>query len=466
MTPAFNWDLAFAGTEAPTGALFARAEVEAMAASVEAAARDLERARGQGPLAFLDLPYAYNSGSTVFGNTFANTLAVIRESAAAIRAARGQFLHLGIGGSALGAITLLDALGRTKAMNYDCPAEIHVPDNIDPDWIGRILAGLDYGRTFANVVSKSGDTVETIATFAVLWERLVRESGLPPEQLRKRIFVTTRPDRGALAELAAREGFTLLPLPDEIHGRFSVLSPMGLLTAAVAGIDIGQLLEGARRADQDTARASFPENPMCRFAALHALSLRKGLSILVLLPYSNRLKTLADWYSQLVAESLGKDGQGLTPVKALGATDQHSQLQLYNDGPKNKLIVFFSVGRHEEVIQIPPSIASNPAYAHLAGKTLNDLLRAEREATEVSLHLHGAPSCRFELPEVNAFHMGYLLVVLEKTVCLLGRLLGVNAFDQPGVEESKRYAHAMLGKQGEEPERLRAAVAQLLKRPA
>ena len=446
------------------GALFSKTDIESVANTVTEEARRLEKAHGQGPLAFLELPNAYKAeyGPTAFGDTFQNTLPTIREATSRIHNARGQFLHLGIGGSALGAITLIDALGKTKAMGYESPAEIYVPDNVDPDWIAQIMHRLDFSRVFLHVISKSGGTTETIALFALLWDKMQKASGLSASELRTRVFVTTNPAGGPLADLANSEGFTLLPLPDAIHGRFSVLSPMGLFTSAVAGVDIDQLLEGARAADRETAESPFWENPAQQLAALHYLgATSKGLPILVLLPYSNRLRTVADWYSQLVAESLGKNGQGVTPVKALGVTDQHSQLQLYNDGPKNKLILFFSIGQHADELRIPESIANNSSYAYLADKTLNELLRAELEATEVSLHLHGVPSCRFELSELNAFTVGYLLTVLEKTVCILGGLFGINAFDQPGVEESKEYARAMLGKQGDRYDTLRQRVAEL-----
>lgn len=461
----FNMRLALEDGE-PRGVLFDRQEIAAVAGRVTEEAKRIEEARIEGgPLSFLELPYAYapEPGPTIFGDTFFKTLATIRAAADRIRDARGSFLHLGIGGSALGAITLVDALGATKEMGYDCPAKIHVPDNVDPDWIGSIIHQLDFTRTYLNVVSKSGGTVETIAVFALLWERMRSESGLSPEELRERIFITTNPEGGALAELAHAQGFTVLPLPEAVHGRFSVFSPMGLFAALVAGIDVDGLLQGARAADRDTAERPFWDNPARRFAALHYLGqTRQGISNLILLPYSNRLRTIADWYSQLVAESLGKEGQGMTPVKALGVTDQHSQLQLYNDGPKDKLVVFFSLAEHEEKLRIPGLIASSPAYAYLGNRSLNELLKAERQATEVSLHLHGVPSCRFELDELSPSSVGYLLTVLEKTVCILGRLFGVNAFDQPGVEESKEYARAMLGKKDDERyDRLRETVARL-----
>jgi glucose-6-phosphate isomerase len=447
---------------APRGALFSRGEIDAVAEEVSAAAARVEAARGPGPLGFLELPYAYGEehGATIFGDLFWGTLPRIEEAARRIRQDAATFFHLGIGGSALGAMTLVNALGpEATGEPGGAGGEIHVLDNVDPDWIGPVLCRADLTNTYANVVSKSGGTVETIATFAVLLERMRREAKLPEDVLKRRIFVTTNPEKGALLELARKEGFQVLPLPDVVHGRFSVFSPMGLFAAAVAGVDVAGLLAGARRADEVTAREPFRRNMAWKLAALHYLGLRKkGIKVLVLLPYSNRLRLLADWYSQLVAESLGKDGQGLTPVKALGVTDQHSQLQLYNDGPKDKLVVFFSVAEHREALPIPDAWAEGSDYSYLKGHSLADLLRVEREATEVSLHAHGVPSCRFGLPRIDAFNVGFLLGVLSKTVCILGELLGVDAFDQPGVEESKEYARAMLGKAGKGYEELRENV--------
>lgn len=451
------------GDGEPRGALFSRGEIESVAEEVSAAAARVEAARGRGPLGFLELPYAYaeEHGATIFGDLFWGTLPRIEEVARRIRREEATFFHLGIGGSALGAMTLVNALGPEAAGEPGAAgAKIHILDNVDPDWVGQVLRRTDLANTYANVVSKSGGTVETIATFAVLLERMRREAKLPEDVLKRRIFVTTNPEKGALLELARDEGFQVLPLPDVVHGRFSVFSPMGLFTAAVAGVDVEGLLAGARRADEVTAREPFRRNMAQKLAALHCLGLkRKGIKILVLMPYSNRLRLLADWYSQLVAESLGKDGQGLTPVKALGVTDQHSQLQLYNDGPKDKLVVFFSVDEHEEVLAIPDPGARGSDYSYLEGHSLADLLTVERQATEVSLHAHGVPSCRFGLPRIDAFNVGFLLSVLSKTVCILGELLEVDAFDQPGVEESKEYARAMLGKAGRRYDELREKVS-------
>lgn len=462
--PAITVDMALATHDgAARGALFDPAVLASLGLEAATSAAAIERTRGSGPMAFLELPWAYSAseGPTVFGTTLHGTLELVDKIASEILSSDGQFVHVGIGGSALGAMVLVNALAPRAIVGRD--RRIYVTDNIDPDGMNDILAELDSRRLYANVVSKSGGTVESIAVFSVLWRMLQTQSGLPADKLRGRVFVTTNPVAGALAEVAHSEGFCLLPLPDAVHGRFSVFSLMGLLTAAVAGVDVRTLLAGARAADWDTRSSDPVTNPVLQLAALHVAALRSGVvSNLVLLPYSDRLRLIGDWYSQLVAESLGKDGQGLTPVKALGVTDQHSQLQLYNDGPKDKLVTLFSIREHQASVQIPPSISETESYSYLAGKSFAELLDAERRGTEVSLYRHGVPSCRIELQRLDAYTLGYLLTVLEKCVCVIGRMAGVDAFNQPGVEESKDYARALLGHSGSNYEALRQDAGELV----
>lgn len=269
----------------------------------------------------------------------------------------------------------------------------------------------------------------------------------------------TNPEKGPLAELCKEEEFTLIPIPNSVHGRFSVLSPGGLLTAAVSGIDIDELLNGARVMDELTEESDFWQNPMLLYSAFHYIAnTRKNLDTLILLPYSHKLRTIADWYSQMVAESLGKHGKGMTPVKALGATDQHSQLQLYNEGPKNKLVMFFSVEKYRRLIKIPNEFPSRKDYQYLWGNSLNDLLDSEQKATAISLYNHGVPNFTLRMPEITPFYMGQLFMLLEKVIPILGKLYDVNAFDQPGVEESKEYARAKMGKQGKKYEEKRKEI--------
>lgn len=440
--------------------LLSDAELDRIRPNIDALAEQIELRRHQPTLSWLSLPYAYHPGlgPTQFGSQLEATFGVIKRSAEAIRQQASDYVHLGIGGSALGSVVLRDALGDGLDPDQQSPpCRLHLVDNVDPELIARLVRKVDWANAYLNVVSKSGETVEPMATFFILYEQLKRH--VPEDALRQRVFVTTRPDKGPLRELCVHHGFTLLPLPQSVHGRFSVLSPAGLLTAAVCGIDLEALLDGAREMDRLTRQAAFGDNPMKLLAALHYLfNTERALHTLVLMPYAHGLRTIADWYSQLVAESLGKDGRGMTPVKALGATDQHSQLQLYNDGPKDKFVVFFAADRFRVTTPMPASLPTAEEYAYLWGRSLNELLAAEQEGTAVSLRNHGVPNCTILLSDISARTVGALFMLLQKVVCLLGELYQVNAFDQPAVEESKELARAMMGCSGPEYDQLRATV--------
>lgn len=412
-------------------------------------------------LSFLYLPTAYHPefGETLFGDTLWKAKELIDEKAKVIREQFSDYIQMAIGGSALGGIALYNSLGRKAIPNREKNrCNIHIPNNIDPDWIADIVDSIETGKTFFNVISKSGGTVETLATFFVFFNELKKV--IPENKLKEHISIMTNPEKGPLADLSKEEGFTLIPIPDSVHGRFSVLSPGGLLTAAVAGIDIDELLEGARVMNELTDEADFWENPMMLYAAIHYLcNTQKDIDQLILIPYSQGLRTISDWYSQMVAESLGKKGKGITPIKALGATDQHSQLQLYNEGPKNKLVTFFSVDTFKREVRIPEEFPECKEYKYLWGHSINELLDSEMRGTAISLYNNGVPNCAVRLPKVTPFYMGQLFMFLEKVIPILGKLYDVNAFDQPGVEESKEYARALLGKEGENYDKIRKEVA-------
>ena len=403
-------------------------------------------------LHFLSLPNAYDKrySKTVFGNVLIDAKSQIDSRTKQIRNNFSDYVQIAIGGSALGSIALVDALGEG-------PVNVHLPDNIDPEWIASILDKIDPQRTILNIISKSGGTVETLSTFFIFYEELKKK--VDKNTLKERITIMTNPERGPLYMLAKAEGFQLIPIPNSVHGRFSVLSPGGLLTAAVAGINIDELLDGARKMDEITTHSDFWKNPVLIYAAIHyLLNTRKSIDTLVLMPYSNSIKAIADWYSQLVAESLGKKGMGVTPVKAVGATDQHSQLQLYNDGPKNKFITFFSVEKFRSHFQIPEAFPSTQDFQYLSGHSINELFHSEERATAYSVYKNMVPNCTIKIPEVSAYYMGQLFMFLEKVIPVLGNLYNVNAFDQPGVEESKEYARALLGKEGEAYEKKRREI--------
>jgi len=445
--------------------LFSLEEIGAIRADIEQAHRELKEERlTKDELSFLALPYAYHQAYThtpknVFADTLWEDKEKIEQKAGLIRRNCSDYVQIAIGGSALGAIALTSALGHglDPCEQQSC-YKIHMPDNVDPEWIDRILRSIQVEKSFFAVISNSGQTVETLANFFIFYNAL--KTKVAAEQLKERVVVMTNPASGALAGLCKGEGFTLIRIPASVCGRFSVLSPAGLFTAAVSGVVIDELLEGARVMDELTDELAFWDNPMLIYASIHYLAnVQKNIDTLVLMPYSQGLRTIADWYSQLVAESLGKDGKGITPVKALGATDQHSQLQLYNQGPKNKLVTFFCVDKHRRFVEIPSEFASCEDFRYLWGHSLNQLLDSEQKATAISLFNNGVPNCSLRIPKVSSFYLGQLLILLEKVVCVLGKLYKVNAFNQPGVEESKEYARAMLGKKGGIYEKKRSELA-------
>jgi glucose-6-phosphate isomerase len=253
-----------------------------------------------------------------------------------------------------------------------------------------------------------------------------------------------------------RHGIKTFYVPDGVGGRFSELSPVGLLAAAVCGIDIKELLAGAAYMDELCSRSDIQANPAYMSAVLQVIAMRKGCNISVMMPYADSLKYIADWYAQLWAESLGKrydrSGReiysGQTPVKALGVTAQHSQVQLYTEGPFDKVITFLGVENYRSEYRIPNGYEDIPDIAFLGGHTLNELINAERFATEYAIEKSGHLSYSITLPQVNAFTIGELLYLFEMQTAFAGELLSLNAVDQSGVEEGKNATYALLGKPG------------------
>jgi glucose-6-phosphate isomerase len=372
---------------------------------------------------------------------------------------------LGIGGSALGTTALREALsppawnelGRDERHGHP---RLYVLDNIDPTTIAPLLERLDTRRTLFNVISKSGTTAETMAQFLIIRERLLDACG--PDGSRRNLVFTTDPEHGFLRHLADVEGVEAFPIPPNVGGRFSVLSPVGLLPAALVGIDIADLLAGAR-AMADRCRApELEHNPAGIFATLQFLAdTELHAAGQVLMPYSDRLAATADWFRQLWAESLGKrldlEGHevfhGPTPIKALGATDQHSQTQLYMEGPFDKTITFLSVRELPVDLAIPPLYQDDPAAAYLGGHTLGELLRAERLATAEALARAGRMNMTIELPALNPHSLGELLMLFQIATIYAGALYRIDPLDQPGVELGKQLTYALMGRPGFEAPR-------------
>jgi len=381
----------------------------------------------------------------------------VKDLAAHLRDGCENLVVLGIGGSALGNIALQTAL-NPYLYNLDDRQRkgprLFVLDNVDPvqfasflDWIGDKL-----GKTVFNVISKSGRTSETAAQLLIVRQMLLDRLG--PKGFKDRTVATTDAKEGTLRAIVNESGLRSLEVPEGVGGRFSVLSAVGLFSAAMCGIDIDGLLAGARDMDAKVGSEDFFKNPAAVNAAIHCHYYQRGKTISVMMPYSYALKDLSDWYRQLWAESLGKakDLQGHdvyvgpTPIKALGTTDQHSQVQLYREGPNNKLYTFLEVKSFDRDVQIGPTLDSAPDLGFLAGRTLGELLNAEKKATEYALLVNQRPCLAVVFDRVNAYTVGQFITLFEVTTSLAGALFNINTYDQPAVELVKDATFALMGK--------------------
>ena len=355
---------------------------------------------------------------------------------AAIRAAvapfddPGAIVTVGIGGSALGAATIERALGSRS----DAPA--YFLDNVDPADVTDLLSTLPLQETVVNVVSRSGTTAETLANFLIVRDAMA-DRGV---NWTERTLVTTG-DSGNLRDLAERHDLPTLLVPEGVPGRFSALSTVGLAVAALQGRDLEALLAGAS-AEADRLAGSLFESPAYAYGAVSYALGQRGAGTNVMMPYAEGLDSFAEWFAQLWAESLGKDGLGQTPVRALGATDQHSQLQLYRAGPQDKLVTLVRP-RERPDRSIPETELSG--LSSLGDSSLGELLAAEFEATEASLAAAELPNVRLEIDRLDAAGVGELLYGMEAACVLHGELASVSTFTQPAVEWGKRAARGLLG---------------------
>lgn len=414
-----------------------------------AAHRAVATLHADGALGFLDLPTdrALHAQTTDF---------VQRMRQRRAGDALSDVVVLGIGGSALGPIALRTALRPPQWNLLDDATRggnprLHVLDNVDPANITSLLDRLDLRRSQFVVISKSGGTAETMAQYLVVRGRLSQVLG--DAAARERLVFVTDPQQGALRHIANAEKIAALDIPPNVGGRFSVLTPVGMLPAALIGIDTAQLLQGAERMRVRCDAATLTENIAGAFAALqYVADSRHHRPIQVLMPYSDSLRDLADWFVQLWAESLGKHrvpgdaGVGPTPLGALGATDQHSKVQLFMEGPGDKTVTFIGVEKGAEEVEIPTLHGDVPELAYLGGHRLGELLDIERRATAGALALRGRPNMTFTMERVDPGHVGELMMLLEIATAYAGQFYGVDAYDQPGVELGKQFTYAMLGR--------------------
>ena len=400
-----------------------RAAFETTLADAARALDGLRRNRDEGSLPLLALPARTDD------------LRAIAEVAERFRKSFDDVLVLGTGGSSLGGRTLA-ALGGGDGPN------LHFIENVDPDGIEVVLAGADPAKTGVIAISKSGSTLETMAQALVVLDWL---EGKPAD----RMIAISDPGDSPLGRLAAKHDIPVIDHDPGIGGRYAALSVVGGLPAAIAGVDVALLRQGAAEALEATLGAAVPgDSPPAVGAALSvALARHAGATITVIMPYIDRLADFALWHRQLWAESLGKSGEGTTPVPAMGAVDQHSQLQLYLDGPKDKMFTLVTGPSAGAGRRIDPALAGDPELAYLGGHALGDLLDAMAEATAETMARNGRPVRRITLDAVDERGLGALMMHFMLETILAADLLGVNPFDQPAVDAGKALARARLAAQ-------------------
>ena len=407
--------------------------------------------RGKGMMGWTELPYNQDE-----------IVSDILKTASDIRKKFDNFVVLGIGGSALGPTAVFQALCHLRHNELSKRArkapKLYVEDNVDPERMASLLGVIDLKKTMFNVVTKSGATSETMSQYLIIMNLLKEKFG---KNAADHIIATTSGNKGNLIKIAKAEGLKTFFIPDSVGGRFSELCPVGLLPAAVLGIDIKAMLKGAAFMDKACKSKDYRKNPALVSALLEYLSMKRGKNISVMMPYADSLKYIADWYCQLWGESLGKavdkDGDlvylGQTPVKALGVTDQHSQIQLYREGPFDKVITFIAVENFRAEVEISKGCEEFPDVNFLCGHTLSELINSERKATEYALTTAKRLNYTIILPEVNAFTIGELLYMFELETAYTGAMLNVDTFNQPGVEGGKNATYALFGRKGYEQTR-------------
>ncbi len=421
-----------------------KAQLNAMKDAAVEAQHAVEANRGKGWLGWMELPYNQEE-----------VVSKIEEVAARVREQYEYFVVLGIGGSALGPIAVHQALNHlhyNELPKSKRPGpKFYVEDNIDPERIAALFDVIELDKTCFCIITKSGATAETMSQYLIITEALKAKVG---EGWAKQIIAVTDHEKGNLIKLAKEEGFETFFIPDGVGGRFSEMCPVGLVPAACCGIDIRAMLAGAAAMDERCKTDDMMKNPALLEAVLQYIaSEQMGRNVQVMMPYADSLKYMADWFCQLWAESLGKnkrrDGSdchaGQTPAKALGVTDQHSQLQLYNEGPFDKVITFIKVENFRAETKIPHGCEQFKDVAFLGGMSHNTLIEAERQGTEYALYVNRRMNQTIVMPEVNAYTLGQLMFFLEMATAYEGELLNIDAFNQPGVETSMRATYAILG---------------------
>ncbi len=383
----------------------------------EVVKQTLKQKRQNKKLEFLDLPYQKN-------------ISDLKKHAQKIKNSCETLLVFGIGGSSLGAKAVIQALGTSSK------TQVFFLENPNPATLEKTLEKINLKKTALNVISKSGATLETISLFLTVFEKL--RKAVPEKQLKEKVWITTEPKENFLSRFSQEYGLPLLPISEHVPGRYSVLSTVGIFPLLVAGIDVDKLLAGATFIDQNN-RDTYLYGTLAY--GTHQL-LKKPLT--VFFPYDERLSLLGDWFCQLWAESLAKsESSGPTPLKAVGALDQHSLLQLFLQGPRDKWYTLLALENYRSSLSIPKT-KSLKEFSYLANTPLEKVLQAEQKTTEISLIQFENPVCKLTLPELSAYTLGALFYHFELATAIAGHLYEINPFDQPAVEENKILIQNLL----------------------
>jgi len=417
-------------------------EIMAMESEITSASKVLMEGTGEGNdfLGWVDLPTNYNK----------EEFTRIEEAAKKIKDNSEVLIVIGIGGSYLGARAAIDMLSHTfynKLSKEDRKApEIYFAGNsISGSYLKHLIQIVGDRDFSVNVISKSGTTTEPAIAFRIFKNMLEKKYGV--NGAKERIFATTDSSKGALKKLALEEGYESFVIPDNVGGRFSVLTPVGLLPIAVAGINIQELMNGAKEAQEDYTK-DFKENDCYKYAAVRNILYRKGKGIELMINYEPKLHYIAEWWKQLYGESEGKDGKGIFPAAVDLSTDLHSMGQYIQDGERMLFETLLDVEEKETDMEIPFDEADLDGLNYLAGKGMNFVNEKAKEGTQLAHIDGGVPNIRICIPKFDAFSLGYLFYFFEKACGVSGYTLGVNPFNQPGVEAYKKNMFALLGKPG------------------
>ena len=373
----------------------------------------------------------------------------IKKSAKLINEKADVLIVIGIGGSYLGAKTVIDALSHSfyneLPKEKRAGAKIYFAGNhISGTYLSDLLEIISEQEVCLNVISKSGTTTEPAIAFRILKKALIEKYG--EEEARTRIFATTDAEKGALRTLADEEGYETFVIPSNVGGRYSVFTPVGLLPIAVAGIDIDALMEGAKDGEKEYSVAEIDENPCYQYALLRNVLYNKGKKIEVLVNYEPSMAFLAEWWMQLYGESDGKDGKGLFPTKMNNTTDLHSMGQMIQDGPRHMFETVVKIETVEKDLVLDKEAKDLDGLNYLAGKTMSYVNDNAFKGT-LEAHVDGnVPNLVISLPKKDAYNFGKLLYFFMKACGIGGYVLGVNPFDQPGVEAYKKNMFRLLGK--------------------